>query len=159
VTGLAARSARPRPPLSVVDTSRAFRLLIHSGRGDIYGISLDETYGDGGRTLATHVITTPPAQTGRVVDAVLAAVRSSGHAASILAFSRRAPIRLDEAAGVRLALTLLATRPVSKQSRVRALVAGINAMSVEETYYWYAKCLSPEGARARKALRVLLADA
>ena len=108
--------------------------------------------------LATHVITTPPAQTGRVVDAVLAAVRSSGHAPSVLAFSRKAPLRLDEAAGVRLALILLTTRPVAKHNRVRALVAGINAMSVEETYYWYAKCLSPDAARARKALRVLLAD-
>lgn len=100
-----------------------------------------------------------PAQTGRVIDAVLLAVRSSGHAPSRLAFGRRAPIRLDEAAGVQLALTFFTTRPVSKHIRVRALVAGINAMSIEETYYWYAKCLSPEGARARKALRVLLADA
>ncbi len=159
MTSLATRTARPRPTLSVVDTSRAFRLTIHPGKGDTYGISLDETYGDSGRTLAAPVITTPPAQTGRVIDAVLAAVRASGHAPSTLAFSRKAPIRLDEAAGVRLALTLLTTLPVSKHHRVRALVAGINAMSVEETYYWYAKCLSPDAARARKALRVLLADA
>jgi hypothetical protein len=159
VTRLAARTARPHPALSVVDTSRAFRLTIHPGKGDTYGISLDETYGDSGRTLATPVIRMSPAQTGRVIDAVLAAVRSSGHAPSTLAFSRKAPIRLDEAAGVRLVLTLLTTRPVSKHNRVRALVAGINAMSIEETYYWYAKCLGPDGARARKALRVLLADA
>ena len=118
MTRLAARAGRPRSSLSAVDTSRAFRLSIHPARGDTYGVSLDETYGDGGRVLATHVITTPPAQTGRVVDAVLAAVRSSGHAPSVLAFSRKAPIRLDEAAGVRLALILLATRPVAKHSRV-----------------------------------------
>ncbi|HEY3903059.1 MAG TPA: hypothetical protein VGM14_03985 [Streptosporangiaceae bacterium] len=124
----------------------------------MYGVSLDETYGDGERILSTHVSTTPPAQTGRVIDAVLAAVRSSGYAPSVLAFSRKAPVRLNEAAGVRLALILLATRPVAKHNRVRALVAGISAMSVEETYYWYAKCLSPDAARARKALRVLLAD-
>jgi hypothetical protein len=159
VTGLAARGVRPRPTLSSVDMSRAFRVTIHPGRGDTYGISLDETYGDSGRILATPVVTTSAGQTGRVVDAVLAAVRSSGHPPSTLAFSREAPIRLDEAAGVRLALTLLTTRPVSKHKRVRALVAGINAMSVEETYYWYAKCLGPDAARARKALRVLLADA
>jgi hypothetical protein len=158
VTRLATRTARPRPTLSVVDTSRAFRLTIHPGEGDTYGISLDETYGDSGRTLATPVITTSPMQTGRVVDAVFAAVRSSGQPPSALAFNRN-PIRLDEAAGVRLALTLLTTRPVSKHNRVRALVAGINAMSVEESYYWYAKCLGPDAARARRALRVLLADA
>ena len=159
MTGLAARGARPRPTPSAVDTSRAFRLTIHPGKSDTYGMSLDETYGDSGRTLATPVVTTAPAQTGRVVDAVLAAVRSSGHPPSTLAFSRKVPIRLDAAAGVRLALTLVTTRPVSKHKRVRALVAWIYAMSVEETYYWYAKCFGPDAARARKALRVLLADA
>lgn len=158
MTGLAVRASRPRSVLYPADASRAFRLTIHAGRGDTYGVSLDETYGDGDRILSTRVSGAPPAQTGRVVDAVLAAVRSSGHASSVLAFSRKAPVRLDEASGVRLALILLATRPVTKHSRVRELVAGINAMSVEETYYWYAKCLSQDGPRARKALRVLLAD-
>lgn len=158
MTRLTASTGRPRSSVSAVDTSRAFRLTIQRGRTDTYGVRLDETYGDGGRILATHVITTLPAQTGRVVDAVLAAVRSSGHAPSLLAFSRTAPIRLDEAAGVRLTLILMATRPVTKHSRVRALVTGINAMSVEETYYWYAKCIGPEATRARKAIRVLLAD-
>ncbi|MET7666780.1 DUF7680 family protein [Micromonospora luteifusca] len=154
------RASQPRPTLSVVETSRAFRLSVHpADRGDAYGVSLDETYGDNGHTLATPVITTTAGQTGRVIDAVLAAVRSSGHASSAIAFTRKAPIRLDEAAGVRLALTLLTTQPVSKHDRVRALVAGINAMSVEETYYWYAKCLGSNAPRARKALRVLLSDA
>ena len=158
MTRLAVHVSRPRSSLSSADTPRAFRLTIQPGKGDVYGVALDETYGDGERILSTHVSTTPPAQTGRVIDAVLAAVRSSGHAPSVLAFSRKAPVRLNEAAGVRLALILLATRPVAKHNRVRALVAGISAMSVEETYYWYAKCLSPDAARARKALRVLLAD-
>ncbi|SCQ62930.1 Hypothetical protein PFR_JS9-2_1587 [Propionibacterium freudenreichii] len=31
-------------------------------------------------------------------------------------------------------------------------------MSVEETYYWYSKCMGLDGNRARKALRTLLAD-
>ncbi|NED58710.1 hypothetical protein G3I24_48475 [Micromonospora aurantiaca] len=154
------RRLHPRPTLSVVETSRAFRLTVHpAAKGDSYGVSIDETYGDNGSVLAAPVITTTPGQTGRVIDALLAAVRSSGHAGSVLAFNREAAIRLDEAAGVRLALILLTTQPVSKHDRVRALVAGLNAMSVEETYYWYAKCLGPDAPRARKALRVLLADA
>ena len=53
---------------------------------------------------------------------------------------------------------LLATQPVTKHERVRALVAGINAMSTEETYYWYSKCIGVDANRARKALRTLLAD-
>jgi hypothetical protein len=150
--------AAQRPALSVVERLRAFQLTIHPGRGDTYGVSLDETYGDNNDTPATPVIATGPAQTGRIADAVLAALRSSGHPPSVLAFTRKAPIRLNETAGVRLALILIATQPVRKHNRVRALVAGINAMSVEETYYWYAKCLGPDAAGARKALRILLAN-
>ena len=66
--------------------------------------------------------------------------------------------RLDEATGVRLSLTLLATQPIIRSERIRSLVAGIEAMSVEETYYWYAKCVGPNAAAARKAIRILLAD-
>jgi hypothetical protein len=85
-------------------------------------------------------------------------MRSSGHTPSVLAFNRKAPIRLDEPDGVRLALILLTTQPVAKHARVRALVAGINAMSTEETYYWYSKCIGAGASRARRALRTLLAD-
>jgi hypothetical protein len=31
-------------------------------------------------------------------------------------------------------------------------------MSTEESYYWYSKCTGPEYARARRALRLLLAE-
>jgi len=31
-------------------------------------------------------------------------------------------------------------------------------MSVEETFYWYAKSVGPDASRARRALRILLAD-
>ena len=95
---------------------------------------------------------------GRVVDALFAAVRRAGHQPSILAFTRKAPIRLGEPEGVRLALIFLATQPVSKHERVRALVVGINSMSTEETYYWYSKCIGVSANRARRALRILLAD-
>lgn len=94
-----------------------------------------------------------------MVDALSAAIRKAGHQPSVLAFKRKAPIRLGEAEGVRLALVLLASQPIAKDELVRALVAGINAMSVEETYYRYSKCMGLDGNRARKeALRTLLAD-
>lgn len=141
-----------------VEGARAFRIAVVPGRSDTYGVVLEETYGHNGRTLASQVTAATPAQTGRVTDAVMAAVRGSGHAPSIVAFGRKAPIRLNEPEGVRLALILLTTQPITKHARVRALVAGISAMSTEETYYWYAKCIGTEAARARKALRILLAD-
>jgi len=138
--------------------ARAFRLTVQPAANDNFGLALEESYGATGTTLTTHVVTTTAGQTGRVIDAVLAAVRQSGHAPSVLGRQRHSPVRLDEAAGVRLALVLLTSQPMTRHDRVRALIAGLNAMSIEETYYWYAKTLGPSAARARKALRTLLTD-
>lgn len=154
----AARSGRrTQGRLAPLDGARAFRLVLHPER-EIYGVSLDETYGPTRQGLTSPVVRTSGRQTGRVIDAVLAAVRVSGHPASVLAFDRAEPIIVNEAAGVRLALILLTTQPVTRHDRVRAIVAGIHAMSIEETYYWYAKCIGLDAPKARKALRVLLAD-
>lgn len=136
---------------------RTFRITVHPGANDQYGIALSETYGTGtGPT--TPVLTATAAQVSRVTDALITAVKASGHTAGRLAIERDEPIPLDEVAGVRLALTLFATQPVTKHDRIRALVAGVNSMSVEETFYWYAKSVGPEASRARRALRILLAD-
>lgn len=145
-------------PLTAVGVTRAFRITVVPGKNDSYGLVLEETYGETGNALAAPVVATTPSQTGRITDAVFAAARGSGHSPSVLAFTRKAPIRIDEAEGVQLALILLTTQPIAKHARVRAIVAGINAMSVEETYYWYSKCIGTESSRARKALRTLLAD-
>jgi hypothetical protein len=152
------RRIRQASHLALVEGVRGFRILVTRGRGDTFGVTLEETYGENGGTISTTVSTATPAQTGRVVDALFVAVRKAGYQTSALAFKRKAPILLSEAEGVRLALVLLATQPIAKHERVRALVTGINAMSVEETYYWYAKCMGIDGNRARKALRTLLAD-
>ncbi|CEG92738.1 hypothetical protein EFM98_00330 [Propionibacterium freudenreichii] len=152
------RHIRQASRLALVEGVRGFRLLVTRGRGDTFGVTLEETYGENGGTISTTVSTATPAQTGRVVDALFVAVRKAGYQTSALAFKRKAPILLSEAEGVRLALVLLATQPIAKHERVRALVTGINAMSVEETYYWYAKCMGIDGNRARKALRTLLAN-
>lgn len=136
---------------------RTFRLTIHPSMKDQYGVTLEETYGPGAGPT-TPILTASAAQVSRIPDAVIAAVKASGHSAGRLATQRDQPIPLDEAAGVRLALTLFATQPIGKHERIRALVAGVNSMSVEETFYWYAKCVGPEASRARRALRILLAD-
>lgn len=153
----AARSHRPRV-LQSVSTARAFRITVRPVKSDTFGLLLEESYGVNGQPLALPITLATPAQTGRVADAVFAAIRGSGHTPSVLAFNRKAPIRLDEPEGVRLALILFTTQPVVKHARVRALVAGVNAMSTEETYYWYSKCIGAEASRARRALRTLLAE-
>lgn len=152
------RRIRPSARLASVEGGRGFRLVVTPGRGETYGVSLEETYGETGTIITAPVTTATPVQTGRVVDVLFAAVRRAGHQPSVLAFNRKAPIHLGEAEGVRLVLVLLATQPITKHERVRALVAGINAMSTEETYYWYSKCVGVDANRARKALRILLAD-
>lgn len=152
------KSARLAARLAAVEGVRGFRLIVSPGRGETYGVRLEETYGETGTLITAPVLSATPVQTGRVVDALFAAMRQAGHQPSVLSFTRKAPIRLGEAEGVRLALILIATQPISKHERVRALVAGINAMSTEETYYWYSKCISINAVRARKALRMLLAD-
>lgn len=154
----AVKRIRPASHLALVEGVRGFRLVVAPGRGETFGVTLEETYGVNGSTITAPVSTATPAQVGRVVDALIVAIRKAGHQPSVLAFKRKAPIRLGEAEGVRLALVLLASQPVAKHERVRALVAGINAMSTEETYYWYSKCMGLDGNRARKALRTLLAD-
>lgn len=154
----AVKRIRPASQLALVEGVRGFRLVVTPGRGETFGVTLEETYGENGGTITVPVTTATPAQAGRVVDALFVAIRKAGQQPSILAFKRKAPIRLGEAEGVRLALVLLASQPIAKHERVRALVAGINAMSVEETYYWYSKCMGLDGNRARKALRTLLAN-
>lgn len=154
----AVKRLRTIPNLSTVEGVRGFRLVVTRGRGETFGVALEETYGGTGQVIAAPVVSATPMQTGRVVDALFAAVRRANHQSSVLAFTRKAPIRLGEAEGVRLALVLLATQPVAKHERVRAIVAGINAMSTEETYYWYSKCVGVDASRARKAIRTLLAD-
>lgn len=151
------RQARPQP-LFAQDAVRAFQLTVRPGRGDSFGITLDETYLAGGTVLRSHVLDASPAQVARVLDAVLVTVRQAGHTPGTLTVDRGKPVPIHESGGVRLALTLFAAAPITRYDRIRAMVAGINAMSVEETYYWYAKCAGPAAARARKALRVLLAD-
>jgi hypothetical protein len=99
-----------------------------------------------------------------VTDQVLDALRQHGYAAAALTPSRREPFLLAEEAGVRLGLLFLALGPLSKLARIEAVAQGIRAMTAEELYYWYSKCFTPGSAphppadRARKALRVLLAE-
>jgi len=91
------------------------------------------------------------------MPALLEAVRKSGHAKTVLSPTRKRPVILEEEAGVRLGLLLLAIERVSKPRRIEDMRDGVAAMSGEETYYWYAKVTGNEGRRHRRALRLFLA--
>jgi len=96
-----------------------------------------------------------------VTDHLLATLRTNGYKATDLAraVGSETPFYLDEPSGLRLALILLAVKPLTRHDRIEAIGQGIQAMSAEETYYWFSKCTAgPDALRAQKALRVLLAE-
>lgn len=134
---------------------RGFRVTVQPGAYG-YGITLEETNGHPANT--TTVAKADEKHTHAVLPSVLAAVKSSGHARTVLGPQRRAPIVLMEEAGVRLALTLVATAPVTKARRIDHILGSIDNMATEEAYYWYAKCMGPDAGRVRKALRIFLAE-
>jgi len=97
-----------------------------------------------------------------VADHVLHALRVNDYKATDLApgSGREAPFYLDELSGIRLALIMLAVKPLRRHDRIETIGHGVQAMGDEEAYYWFSKCTGgPEAVRARKALRVLLAEA
>jgi hypothetical protein len=65
---------------------------------------------------------------------------------------------LGETTGVRLGLLFLALRPLRRVERMERVAAGVRAMTAEEAYYWFSKCVARDtGRRAQHALRILSA--
>lgn len=135
---------------------RGFALVVEAAGPDSYGLTLEElALGDEPARKVAHVTSD---RTPRILEPILSAVKASGHARSELAAGRQEPLRLNESPGVRVALTMFATGPMRKHRRVDASVAAIERLSDEESYYWYGKCVGPASGRARRALRLLLAE-
>ncbi len=114
----------------------------HPAPGAIWGLELG---GDPLRAVADHL---------------LHALRTNGYKATDLARAAGSekPFYLDELTGLRLALILLAVKPLARHDRIEAIGQGVQAMGDEEAYYWFSKCSAGSDAlRAQKALRILLA--
>jgi len=67
-------------------------------------------------------------------------------------------VLLSEGAGIRLTIAFLAMNRLQKYEKLTTVADSISRMSLEECYYWHAKCRSPSNRNAVKSLRVLLAD-
>ncbi len=63
---------------------------------------------------------------------------------------------LSEGDGVRLTIAFLAMKQLQKYEKLTAAADGIARMSLEECYYWHAKCRSPKSQNGVKALRILV---
>ncbi len=137
---------------------RSFRLIVEPDAGDRFGVRIEETNGSPDRVLGVAARIRPD-QLRRLTDPLIVALRSSGHPPAILTSSRKSPILIDEQAGVRLAIATRAVEQVTKTSRAHAILEGLASMSDEEILYWWAKTTNATyGARALRALRILLAD-
>ena len=135
---------------------REFRLNVIPEGADGYGVLLEETNGDAIMPPAP-VVRLDGFRARRVMPSLLGAVKASRLPKSALSPARRKPLPLTEEAGVRLALVLVATAPIRQASRAEAMADAVEAMSVEEAYYWYARSIGPDAARIRRALRLFLA--
>jgi hypothetical protein len=94
-----------------------------------------------------------------VMDQVLAALKEAGYRPADLARNRQSPFQLPEETGVRLGLLFLAVKPLRKIGRMTAISEQVQAMTGEETYYWFSKATTAATARrAQKAMRMLLAE-
>jgi hypothetical protein len=64
---------------------------------------------------------------------------------------------LSESDGVRLTIAFLALKELQKYEKLTTVADSIDRMSLEECYYWHAKCRSPSSQNGVTALRQLLA--
>lgn len=135
---------------------RGFSLIVETAGPDSFGLLLEELARDDAPARPVAHLT--PERAARILEPVLGAVKTSGHARSELSTGRREPLLLREAPGVRVALTMFATGPMRKHRRVDEAIAAVERLSEEEAYYWYGKCVGQSAGRARRALRLLLAD-
>jgi len=143
-------------------SDRPFELRVIARPGGDYGVALYQRPG----AVQSHVedewervVQVWGTAFGAVADEVLTAIKRSGYRGSDLRRDRKKPFGLEEEAGVRLGLLLLAVKPLSKMTRIEDVSQSIHTMSTEEAYYWYSKC-SGNGAvrRAQRALRILLSE-
>jgi hypothetical protein len=64
---------------------------------------------------------------------------------------------VPEDAGIRMTIAFLAMKRLQKYDKLTVVADSIAGMSLEECYYWHAKCRSPATRNGIKALRTLVA--
>lgn len=84
------------------------------------------------------------------------ALRGADIDSSLITGTGSSAVLLPEEVGVRLSLGFIGIKPLQRVDRMRALSRGVARMSLEECYYWHAKCRSPNTPGGAKALRKLL---
>jgi hypothetical protein len=137
-----------------------FEVIVEQRDENSYALALYQWpfKANGVKPQAKKVVTVGGVNLQAVADHVISALKKSGYKATDLSARRRAPFRLNDENGVKLGLLFLTVAPLSRMDRIEAISRELRDMPIEEAYYWYSKCTTPEYAgRAQQALRVLLA--
>ncbi len=142
--------------------SRQFELKVFKRKGDEMGLAFSEQPSISDK----NVKRTKPKEIKVwglhfkvMTETLLKAIKRQGYRPTALSLKRKDPFILDETSGVRLGLFFFALKPLRKVTRMEEIITGIERMSDEEAYYWYAKCTNGRNAqRLRKALRILLSE-
>lgn len=115
-----------------------FQLAIEPEDGDkgTYRVTIEATTME--RDATSVVARVAPERLVQLSGPLGDAVVDSGHKRTALKATRKAPILLDEAAGVRVVLAIRATDRVVKPSRISRILEGVARLSDEECFYWYA---------------------
>ncbi len=85
-------------------------------------------------------------------------LKANGYDPKTLSQARQSHYVLNEESGVNLALLFQTLQPLSKPERIANIAAGVQAMSNEESHYWFAKVSNGKRSQALRAIRVLLGD-
>jgi len=106
--------------------------------------------------LAVKVRQLSGARLRSILPLVEEALRQTEVDSSKVTNTGNSKVVLREETGIRLSLGFVGVKPLHRVDRMRALSRGVAQMSLEECYYWHAKCRSPNTASGGKALRTLL---
>ncbi|MCX7623924.1 MAG: hypothetical protein RMK01_00110 [Thermomicrobium sp.] len=146
------------------DERGRFRLRVEPLAGETYRLTLlqQQPGSNGRRPTVQRVGTLEGTPLLVALDQVLELLRREGYRGlrdRAATSERGGELELGETTGVRLGLLFLALRPLRRVERMERVAGGVRAMTDEEAYYWFSKCVAPGGGhRARRALRVLLAE-
>lgn len=114
----------------------------------------DDWTWDGWVAVKVHQLT--GARLRSILQLVEEALRGTDKDSKEVTGTGDATVLLREESGVRLTLGFIGIKPLQRVDRMRALSRGVARMSLEECYYWHAKCRSPHSPSGAKALRTLL---
>ncbi len=120
--------------------------------GDVDGVE-DWTWDD---WVAVKVRRLAGAHLRSILQLLDEALRETGINPEKITSTGQETVLLNEATGIRLSLGFIGLKPLRRVDYMRTVARGIARMSLEECYYWFAKCRSPNVPNGEKALRTLL---